>query len=478
MEQIIRKRLEAVGQAHLLTFIDELTPDAKERLLQQIDGIDLDSIETLIGTYVRGYPTCDVPSDVEPAPYYPYDPTATVRPYDAEQYRTQGEALVAAGKIAAFTVAGGQGSRLGFDGPKGAFPGGPVTGKPLFQLFSEGIAATQRKHDCTIPWYIMTSPLNDEETKRFFDAHDHFGLDRNNVMFFAQGVMPSFDIKTARLLLAAKDSVATNPDGHGGSLRAIFNSGALDDMTARGIEHISYTQVDNPLGRMIDPLFIGLHAGAPDSSAQMSSKMIPKVGPTERMGNFCVVDGKTTVIEYSDLPEELAHQRLPNGRLRFLAGSVAIHIISVEFIRRLNTRQAGPGGFSLPLHRADKKAPYIDLDTGKLVTPDEPNAVKLEAFVFDALPLCDKSIVYETDRTEEFAPIKNGSGVDSVQTAAQIQSNRNGAWLKACGVAIPHRDNGDVDAVIEISPLTALEASDLRNTQLPSKIKRGATIAL
>jgi UDP-N-acetylglucosamine/UDP-N-acetylgalactosamine diphosphorylase len=475
---IIRERLEAIDQAHVLTYFDELTPAEQHALLEQINDIDLAALPQLIETYVRRTPEIAIPDDLAPAPYYPADPASAVRPYDAARFRKIGEEIIAAGKLAVFTVAGGQGTRLGFDGPKGAFPGSAVTRKPLFQIFAEGIAATQRKYGCTVPWYIMTSPLNDAATRAFFDEHSFFGLDRSNVMFLMQGVMPSFDLETGKLLLAEKGKLATNPDGHGGSLRALFNAGALDDMQARGCEQISYHQVDNPNVKVADPLFVGLHAAAEDSSGEMSSKMVTKVAALEKVGNFCLADGKTTVIEYSDLPDELAQQKSADGSLRFIAGSVAIHMISCAFVRHLNTAEAGPGGFSLPMHRAVKKVPHIDLATGRTVEPTEPNAVKLEAFIFDALPLCESSIVLETNRTEEFAPIKNASGVDSVETSAQIQSNRNGGWLETVGVTVPRKGDGDVDAVIEISPLTALEPDDLRGKAIPDVINPGATVSL
>jgi UDP-N-acetylglucosamine/UDP-N-acetylgalactosamine diphosphorylase len=295
-------------------------------------------------------------------------------------------------------------------------------------------------------------------------------------MFFPQGVMPSFEMGSGRILLAEKDEPATNPDGHGGSLKALHASGALEDMRRRGAEHISYFQVDNPIVKVVDPVFLGLHAAAPDSSGEMSSKMIPKVSPDEKVGVFCSVNGRVEVIEYSDLPKELQHQRIggPSGHLRFLAGSIAVHAMSVDFVSRLNTEAK----FSLPYHRADKKVPYVEVETGERRDPASPNGVKLERFVFDALPLCEKSIVYETDRIEEFAPIKNATGVDSVESSRAIQTERAARWLSSHGTAIPRDASGEPECVLEISPLTALEARDLRAAALPTRIERGSRVAL
>jgi UDP-N-acetylglucosamine/UDP-N-acetylgalactosamine diphosphorylase len=467
-------RLAAIGQDHLLRFYSELSDEHQQKLIQQLRDLDLDAIPRLIEAYVRSKPVPTLPAGVEPAPYYPANPGSPERSWDAQHYRRIGEELLRAGKVAAFTVAGGQGTRLGFEGPKGCYPAGAVTNKPLFQIFAEGLLAARRKYGRIVPWYIMTSPLNHQATIDFFRSQDFFGLGQENLMFFPQGVMPSFEVGSGRLLLAEKDELAANPDGHGGSIRALHMSGALEDMKRRGVEHISYFQVDNPIVKVIDPVFIGLHAGAPDSSAEMSSKMVPKAYAEEKMGVFCRAGGRTLVIEYSDLPAHLAHDRAPDGSLRYIAGSIAVHIIAVEFVERLNTDSK----LELPYHRADKKVPHVDLSTGTRVEPSEPNGVKLERFVFDAVPLCRESIVYESDRVEEFAPIKNASGVDSPQSCREIQTLRAARWLSTCGVEIPLGAQGRPDCTLEISPLTAMGPEDLDPSKCPAKIDRSATLAL
>jgi len=464
-------RLQSTGQEHLLRFWSELAPAEQQILARQIEALDFAALPGWIEQYVRGKPVFELPERIEPPVWYPRDPNSPRRPYDAARFRAIGEDLVRAGKVAAFCVAGGQGTRLGWDGPKGTYPATPITRKPLFQVFAEQLLAASRRWGRSIPLYVMTSPLNHEPTVEFFETHGHFGLDPSDVMFFQQGVMPSFDRESGRILLAGKGELALNPDGHGGSLRALHRSGAVDDMAQRGVEHISYIQVDNPHVRVIDPLFLGLHAAAEDSSGEMSSKMLPKTGPFEKLGNFCRVNGRTTIIEYSDLPDSLAEQRDEKGDLRFGAGSLAIHCLGVEFVKRLNTAARG---FALPFHRADKKVAHLDLDTGELIEPSEPNAVKLETFVFDALPLCESSIILETDRVEEFAPIKNLSGVDSAESSRALQIERAARWLEAAGVRVARDGQGRCTAVIEISPLTALEARDLRGRRdLPASIAAG-----
>lgn len=382
--------------------------------------------------------------------------------------------MLRAGKVAAFVVAGGQGSRLGFEGPKGCFAAGVITDKSLFQLFAEQLKAAANRYGRVVPWYIMTSPLNHEATVRFFEFHHFFGLNAADVKFFPQGVMPSFDINNGKILMTSDSEVATNPDGHGGSIRALKVSGALEDMRRRGVEHVSYFQVDNPHVRILDPLFIGLHAAAPGSSAEMSSKMIPKASPEEKVGVFCKVNGQIEVIEYSDLPAELQKERLPDGSIRFIAGSIAIHMIAVEFISRL----ADDPRFALPYHRAEKKISCIDVDTGTVIAPTTNNGVKLERFVFDALAMCRGSIVMETDRVEEFAPIKNATGADSVQSCHELQTQRAARWLESRGVCVPRDAGGKPTCVIEISPLTAAEASEIPQAVLMTKIAAGDRVSL
>lgn len=468
----IRATLETHGQAHLLAFYDRLAKPQQARLLNQLEDIDFSSLDALIDRCVRHRPNLQLPQDIQPAPYYPLRGGSTD---DAVQYRAAGTDLIRAGKVAALAVAGGQATRLGFNSPKGTYPATVVTGKPLFRVLAEQIVANQNRYRVTIPWYIMTSPANDAATRAFFDDNNWYGLNRRNIFMFPQGLLPSIDAFSGKLLLSEKGAVAMNPDGHGGCIKALAACGAIHDMVARGIEHISYFQVDNPLVKVIDPLFVGLHAAAADSSAEMSSKMVPKAHPQEKVGVFCRADGKTIVIEYSDLPEPLAQQRDEAGHLRFLAGSIAIHMISVKFVQKLT---ADPLRQALPYHRADKAVPFIDPKTGRRVEPTQPNAVKLEMFVFDAIPLAKSSILCETSRVEEFAPIKNARGEDSPMTSHQLQSDRSGAWLEAHGVKVPRDAEGHVAAKIELGPLTALTCDDLAGIDLPAVIQPGAAIVL
>ncbi|HMN95238.1 MAG TPA: UDPGP type 1 family protein [Phycisphaerales bacterium] len=470
----IRERLRRHGQEHVLAFAESLAPAALEGLLDQLDAINFVELDGLIRSLVLEPPARAMPADIEPAPCYAIDPAEASAPWSRSRARAIGEELLAEGRVAAFTVAGGQGTRLGWAGPKGTFPATVVTGKPLFRVFAEQIVAARRRYGISIPWYIMTSPQNDDATRAFFSDNNWFALPAEDIFTFPQGTMPSIGLD-GKLLLAAPGELATNPDGHGGAIRALRSSGAIEHMAARGIEIISYFQVDNPLVRIFDPVFLGLHAAAPDSSAEMSSKMVPKVAPEEKVGVFCRIGGRTTVVEYSDLPAALAAARDERGELRFRAGSIAIHAIGVRFVERLT---ADRDRFGLPFHRAEKKVPFVDPRSGALVESERPNAVKLETFVFDAIPLAASSIVCETDRVEEFAPIKNAEGVDSPASSHRLQTERHARWLEARGVRIPRSPDGTVDARIEIAPLTALEAADLEGVELPAQVAPGSDVVL
>lgn len=447
----LKSKLKAIGQDHVLRFHDSLGESSRKKLIGQIEAMDLDRMKDLVETQVKVKAAIPLPKDIKPAQAYPRMPAAEHRKLyqDAER---RGHELLKAGKVAAFLVAGGQGTRLGYDGPKGEYPVTPVKNKPLFQVFAEQLRAHSRDAGKPIPWYIMTSDINDGPTRAFFAKHKYFGYEPKNIMFFQQGMMPAFGFD-GRILLDSKDSLALSPDGHGGSLRALAKSGALADMKKRGVEHLSYFQVDNPLVHCIDPLFIGLHDL---TGSEMSSKTIPKANALEKVGNFCIADGVLQVIEYSDLPEALALKTNPDGSLTFNAGSIAIHALRVSFIERLNSG----GELKLIWHRAEKKVPHVD-EKGNPVKPDKPNAVKLEQFVFDAIPLARNAIVYTTDRAEEFSPVKNAEGVDSPATSRRDQIRRAARWLTESGMDVPLRD-GEPDATIEISPLLATSAAQLR----------------
>jgi len=464
-----KKLLQKHGQEQLLRFWEQLDAHQQQDLLARIDRLDWSQIDHWISDIVLKTGSSAPKAGFEPAPFYKAIPVNGRQKERYEEAIALGREKISSGKVAAFVVAGGQGTRLGFDGPKGDFPISPVENKTLFRLFAEQIEAVSKKYGLGLPWYIMTSPINYQVTCDIFDQNDYYGLSVSNVFIFEQGTLPNFS-PDGKILLSDKATISCSPDGHGGSLKALYKSGALDDMNKRGVEYISYFQVDNPLINIFDPLFTGLHAL---DESQMSSKAVRKTGPEEKVGNFCMIDGRINVIEYSDLSDELAHAKKPDGSLMFELGSIAIHMISTDFVKRLNSE-----GFGLPLHRAVKEIPYIDR-TGNHVEPTGPNGIKLESFVFDALPPAENSVILETLRDLEFAPVKNATGTDSVESARKMMVERWAGWLEEAGVAVPRKADGSVDADIEIAHSFALERDDLKNKldKIP-EIKPGQKVYL
>ena len=451
-EHAIRRRVADAGQDHVFRFWNELPEDSRRQFLEQLAEVDFEELGELIAEHVTNRRPIALPPDLEPAPYIAL-PVTEDDQRRRERARQIGEEILASNKVAAFTVAGGQGTRLGYDGPKGAFTVGPVSGRPLFQIFAESLGAARRAYGVSIPWYIMTSRANDRETRDFFDAHNCFNLARTEIKFFTQGMMPAVD-KQGKLILARKDSLAWSPDGHGGSIRALARSGMLADMAARGIEYISYFQVDNPLVPPVDPVFIGFHA---EARSDMSSKMARKRDPKEKIGAFCLSHGRLHVIEYSDLPDTLAMARNPDGGLKFPAGSIAIHILSRSFVERLGSGKR----FALPFHRAEKKIAYVD-EKGNPQTPSQPNGIKFETFVFDALPMAERPVVLEIERQHEFSPVNNATGEDSPDMALRVMIRMAAEWFEQAGVPVPRDAGGEPKFKIEISPLAARNAEELK----------------
>jgi UDP-N-acetylglucosamine/UDP-N-acetylgalactosamine diphosphorylase len=432
------------GQGQVFAFYDSLPAEARARLVAEAAEIDLAEIGRLVRTLVSGGSSKG--ADLEGLAPAPYE-RLPGRGGDAAAWsraKAAGESALRAGRVAAFTVAGGQGTRLGYDGPKGTFPVTPVRRRSLFQVFSEKILAAGIRYGRPLHWFIMTSHQNHAATEAFFQENRHFGLDPARVHFFRQGRMPAVDF-SGKILLESRGSLALSPDGHGGSLRALERSGALDLLAAEGIDTLSYFQVDNPLVRCVDPAFIGWHLSR---SSEMSSKMVPKAYPEEKLGHFCTRAGRLLVIEYSDLPIDLQRERDPaTGALRYEAGSIAIHVIDREFVRRM-----ARGSGALPFHRADKKIATVD-EGGRDVRPAKANGVKFELFVFDALPSAGNPVVIETNRADDFSPVKNAEGVDSPATCRADQLRQFARWLRKAGAAVPTDATGTPDFALEISPL-------------------------
>lgn len=430
----LRSAIEKAGQEHLLAF-------ESETLAQQLAAIDWEQLPELIGKYVTGKNKFTLPEDLQPAPYFPLVPRNDEEKAKKAAAEQLGVEILKSGKAACLTVAGGQGTRLGFDAPKGTYPIGPLSGRTLFEYFAQSIARAEEKFGAPLRWYVMTSALNREATENFFKERNYLGLRKDQVFFFTQGTMPAIGYD-GKLLMSSPDSLALSPDGHGGTLLALRKSGALEQMKKDGVEYISYFQIDNPLVPVVNPLFIGMHAL---EKAEMSAIMLAKTNAFEKLGNFCITDGHLEIIEYSDLPAELAESVNPDGSLRFIAGSPAIHVISRAFVEKLTAS----GKLDLPWHRADKKIPCIAEPK-----PEKPNGVKLESFIFDALALAEKTLVLEGERSEMFAPTKNPTGVDSVESCREMLITRDLRRLRAAGVTV------EENVKVELSPRRVFDDED------------------
>lgn len=465
-ENAIIQNVYQAGQDHLFRWWEELNMASREKLLTQLEQIDFDLINDLKDLCLNLNKGNLLRQKLDP-PDVICIPKTDSQKKEAEKAEKIGEHFIQSGKLGVVVVAGGQGTRLGFQGPKGCFRISPVKKKSLFQMHAEKILAESRAYGLEIPWYILTSETNDKAIQDFFKKNLYFGLRSEAVFFMQQRTLPALN-KKGKCILDAKDHVFSSPNGHGGVLSAMVDSGATEDMVKRGIEILSYFQVDNPLIRLIDPIFIGYHI---QKKAEMSSKMLRKMDPMEKVGHFVKADGKLKVIEYSDMSETELQTRNPDGTLKFEAGSIGIHLINRDFINQVvNSRS------NLPFHVARKKIPYLDED-GHLIHPEKPNGYKFEMFVFDALQDTTQSVIMEIIREEEFSPLKNKSGNHSLELVQRDISNYFGSWLESAGMSIPRDNRGNVAGDIEISPLYARNREEFLKT-FNSKIQFAGSLYL
>ncbi len=463
--EIFLRSARNAGQEHLFQYWAALASAAQQKLLKQIALIDFKLLDQLYRHLVLS-PAKPAETALEPAEMISLR-LQQEQPQKCRDLIAAGEELLQRGKIAALLVAGGQGTRLGFEGPKGVFPAGPVSNKSLFHLHAEKLLALARKYQRAIPWYIMVSDANEAETRAFFIRHDFFGLPPRDVFFFVQGMMPALDAR-GKIIMDAPDHIFMNPDGHGGVLSALGKSGALADLRKRGIDEIFYFQVDNVLVNMCDPLFIGFHTAA---GADMSAKVCSKSDPFENVGILGKKNGKLAVIEYSDMSNQDKQARNPEGTLKYNAGNLALHMLRLGFIEH-ELQQ----GAKLPWHLAHKQIPFLN-EQGELVQPQKANGYKFETFVFDALADAKNCVLLEVERHHEFSPIKNFTGVDSPLTARRDLSHFYAGWLEQAGVHVERDHDGWPTAKIEISPLFAMNAEELASKISP-RLKIGTELYL
>jgi UDP-N-acetylglucosamine/UDP-N-acetylgalactosamine diphosphorylase len=460
-ERETRERLAAAGQGHLFDHWDARPQELKNRLLEDAAELDLDLVTRLQGALHAAAPVVAGPGTLSPAPYVALSESGA----DTEA-REAGEEEIRQGRTALLTVAGGQGSRLGFEGPKGMYPVTPLRKLTLFALFAEKLLAARRWYGASIPWLIMTSRHNAAATAEYFESQRWFGLGRETVHMFAQGSFPSLS-PDGRLLLAPHGGILRNPNGHGGVIDALRSSGLLPALQERGVRHLFYFQVDNPLVRVPDPVFLGFHCR---QRSQISAKVIEKAYPEEKLGVIVTRGGTPSIIEYSDLEPSLMNARGADGRLLFRQGSIAIHILDVDFLSSPNLR--------LPLHVARKRVKALNPTESGAENCDR-DAAKMEMFVFDAIPLAQSALFFETERAEEFAPLKNREGVDSIETCRRGQVEQAARWLTRCGVEVPRDAEGRSLHALEVSPLFAMDPTVLaaRRGSLKDRIDEDTLLA-
>ena len=431
LDRSLRARLAKAGQEFLADHAEGLDPARQEMLLTQLEGLDFDLVARLRAAGEESA----LDGDVEPLPYVSFQergPGTAAAEHGARE--------LAAGRVAFALLAGGQASRLRWDGPKGTYPVGPVTERCLFRIFTEHVLRAGRDCGRQPPLAVTTSAATDAAIRAFFERQDCFGMDRQDLAFACQASLPALD-EHGRLVLNAPDRIFTNPDGHGGAVLALERDGVLAAWEEAGITTVVTFQVDNPLLRVVDPDFIGrLHTG----DAQLATKVILKERPEQKLGVVVRRAGRPATVEYSELPAELAAARDADGQLTFRLGSVGAHAFRLDFLRRELARD-------LPLHTARKEIPCVATDGAAI----RQWGVKFERFLFDLFPRVDGIAVAEVLREREYGPIKNAEGAESPETARAMLDAEYRRWYREAGKTPPG------DERIELSPLDALGPEDL-----------------
>ena len=429
--------LETNNQSHLLKFWETLDTATQQRLLKQIASLDFSSIERMKQMLTQKAAAVSLADPLAP------EVVEFTKATHTEAY-TSGEKELRAGKVAVLLVAGGQGSRLGYEGPKGAYNIGPITNNPLFYFHTRKILGLNKRYNTRIPFYIMTSDVNDAATQAHFAENNYFGMPKEDVIFFQQGVWPALTAD-GKIILDQPGHIFMSPDGHGGTISALEKNGCLADMQKRGISTVFYFQVDNPMVEIADPAFIGLHIA---KKADFSLKLCAKRDAKEGMGVVAIRGNHFEMIEYTELTDEQANRKTATGELYFKYGSPAIHIFSFDFLKQEANR-------NMPLHIAFKKIP-VCADDGTVIKPEKNNGYKFEKFIFDVMPDAKTVVNLAFDRADEFSPVKNAEGSDSPETCKHDMQAKWRRWFLANGVTLPET------LPLEIDPAYALDSTDLK----------------
>ncbi len=396
--------LKEYNQEHIIKFLEKLNDEKAEQLIKQIQKIDLHQITELYNSTKKTVEFKE--SKIEALKYLD---KAKLTKEQKEKFDNLGIQVVKNNQYAVVTMAGGQGTRLGHNGPKGTFKLDVYgKGKYLFEILVDNLKEANQKYGVTINWYIMTSKENNEETVKFLEKNNYFGYDKNYVKIFTQSELPIVDIN-GKLMMGKDYKIKEASDGNGGTYSSLRRSGCLTDMKEKGIKWVFIGSVDNALLKMVDVTLLGM---AISQGVQIASKSVVKANPHEKVGVFCKMNGHPKVIEYTELPENMAEETDSDGELKFGESHIMCNLYTIEAIEKISKE-------ILMYHSAFKKNSYIDLD-GKEIIPQEPNSYKFESFIFDAFEFFDDIAILRGKREDDFAPVKNKEGVDSPKTAKEL----------------------------------------------------------
>ena len=396
--------LKMYHQEHIIKLLEKLDEGKKQELIEQISKIDFHQLKELYDNTKKEIEIKE--NKIEPLPYLDKNKLSREQ---KEEFQRLGEAILEKGEYAVVTMAGGQGTRLGHSGPKGTFKLDVYgKGKYLFEILAENLKEANQKYGKTIPWYIMTSKQNNNETIEFMEKHNFFGYDKHSVRFFAQSELPLVDVD-GKLLIGKDIKIEEASDGNGGTYASLRASGCLAEMKEKGIKWVFIGGVDNALLKMADTILLGM---AIEKKVQIASKSIVKTNPHERVGVFAKMNGHPKVIEYSEMPDKMAEEIDNNGKLEYGEAHIMCNLYTIEAIEKISKE-------TLIYHSAFKKNSYID-ENGKEVIPQKENSYKFESFIFDAFELFDDIAILRGKREEDFAPVKNKDGVDSPKTAKEL----------------------------------------------------------
>ena len=399
-----KKMLSAAGQEHLLKYYGELSEEKQQNLLEQIEKLDLSFLQ-LIG------------DKKEKTAKGRLEPLGAVTIGEIEEkkdsYEKTGLKAVREGKVGAVLLAGGQGTRLGLDKPKGMLNVGVTKELYLFEQLINNLKQVVEKAGAWIPLFIMTSEKNNADTTEFFAAHDYFGYNRDFVFFFIQEMAPSVSYE-GKIYMEEKDKIAASPNGNGGWFSSMAKAGLLDKGKELGVEWLNVFAVDNVLQKIADPVFVGATI---DSGCVCGAKVVAKADPNERVGVLCKEDGKPSIVEYYEMTEEIIHSKDENGKLLYNYGVILNYLFEVDTLVKIMNK-------NMPVHIVEKKIPYLD-ENARMVKPEEPNGYKFETLILDMIHMVDNCLSFEVEREKEFAPIKNRTGVDSLDSARELMKKNH-----------------------------------------------------